>query len=95
MKYFEIPQNEYVEKLRADYAHCTEECAMNGQECLAFRIFNRLTDDERVLCMALSEYKSSRKVAKALGTNNNYASKAIKELKQRIAEIDAEEMENV
>lgn len=95
MKYFEIPQNKYVEKMKADYAHCTEECAMNSEECLVFRIFNRLSEEERILCMAMSEYKSSRKVAKVLGTNNNYASKALKELKAKIADIASEEMANV
>lgn len=81
---FNIPDNDMVADLKDKYSYCLEQYATCEDEAKAFKIISELDDYERLIYFAVCEYKSSRKVADVFETNNNYASKAIKEIKNII-----------
>lgn len=86
--YFRINHElESVKEMKLTFSHCNEREAENDMEAVAFRLFDRLDDDDRVLMMAIVQYGSSRGIAGALGTNNNYASKAVKELREKVKKM--------
>lgn len=87
LKRFSIEKNEEVLELIDKYSFCKERYALTDEEEQAFHIVSKLSEYERVLWYAISEYKSSRRIAKLFNTNNNYTSKSISELKNKVREL--------
>lgn len=80
-KRFDIPKNDFIDGVINKYSYCTPDNATNEQEEIFFEALELLDDYERSVLFLYTEFNSSRKLAKAVGSNNNYTSNSIKEIK--------------
>ncbi len=82
-RWFEIPDTDSVARCIKKYSDAMEtthtERIRQMKKVLPF-----LTPYERKFLFIYAEYKTTRKVATVLGTNNRYVSYAIKELKDKL-----------
>lgn len=79
---FKIKDDDNIKVLLDKYSYCKPEYATTENELIAFKAIEMLDDYEKTFYFIFSEYKSSRKVANFIGTNNNYASNSIKEIRE-------------
>ena len=78
---FDIPKNDFIDGVINKYSYCTPDNATNEQEEIFFEALELLDDYERSVLFLYTEFNSSRKLARAVGSNNNYTSNSIKEIK--------------
>lgn len=79
---FKIKDDDNIKVLLDKYSYCKPQYATSEDELVAFKAINLLDEYEKIFYFIFVEYKSSRKVANFIGTNNNYASNSIKEIKE-------------
>ena len=82
-RWFTIPDTDSVRQCVEKYAEAITS-PRNERELQIKKILPFLTLYERKFLFIYAEYKSTRKVATILGTNNRYVSYAIKELKDKL-----------
>lgn len=80
-KRFDIPKNDFIDSVINKYSYCTPGNSTNEQEEILFEALTLLDDYEKSVLFLYTEFKSSRKLARAVGSNNNYTSNSIKEIK--------------
>ena len=80
-KRFDIPKNDFIDGVINKYSYCTPDNSNNEQEEILFEALTLLDDYERSVLFLYTEFNSSRKLARAVGSNNNYTSNSIKEIK--------------
>ena len=78
---FDIPKNDFIDGVINKYSYCTPDNATNENEEIFFEALTMLDDYERSVLFLYTEFNSSRKLARAVGSNNNYTSNSIKEIK--------------
>jgi len=87
MKRFVIEKTPEVIALVKRYSGCAKPYATTRDEDKAFAIVDKLSEYERILYFAVCEYGSCRRVAAFFGTNMNYASKSMKEVKTYVQQL--------
>jgi len=86
-KLFVIEKTPEVLALVKRYSGCTKPYSTTRDEDHAFAIVDKLSEYERVLYFAVCEYGSCRRVAAFFGTNMNYASRSMKEIKTYVQQL--------
>ena len=83
-KRFEIRRTEEVTKLIEKYETYQRDFVPSEREEEIFSVLPRLSEWEKVVLYALTEYRSVRKFAKFFGINNYEAHTTIKEIKDKM-----------
>jgi hypothetical protein len=81
---FEIKRTPEIEALRAKYEDYAKDYIPGEEEVCIYRAFDYLTEWERVVLYALTEYKTAQKFADFFGVSMWTAKETIREIRDRV-----------